>query len=100
MIDKRILHVSTRGESRSHGGSVVADAMVRPRSADFASVFLAVTRRPMTAPEIASETGVRAEVVAEVLRIFGLTGSVARSGDRFTARQVDARESQRRLLAG
>ena len=96
MIDKRTLHVRTRGEGRT----VMGAATVRPRSSDFASVFLAVTRRPMTSVEIAFETGVRAEVVSEVLRIFTLTGSVARSGDRFTARHVDARESERQLLVG
>jgi hypothetical protein len=96
VIDKTTVHVRTCGEGRT----VMAAATVRPRSSDFASVFLAVTRRPMTTHEIVSETAVRAEVVAEVLRIFALTGSVARSGDRFTARQVDARENGRRLLVG
>jgi hypothetical protein len=48
----------------------------------------------MTTAEIATETGVHAEVVAEVLRVFALTGSVARSGDRYAARHFDARESE------
>ena len=74
--------------------------VVQSRSADFASVFLAVTRRPMTAAEIEIETGVHAEVVAEVLRIFALTGSVARAGDRYTARHVDARDTEGQSLAG
>jgi hypothetical protein len=48
----------------------------------------------MTPAEIETETGVHAEVVAEVLRIFALTGRVARSGDRHTARHTDAREME------
>jgi predicted Rossmann fold nucleotide-binding protein DprA/Smf involved in DNA uptake len=71
---------------------------VQSKSADFASVLLAVTRRPMTPAEIETETGVHAEVVAEVLRIFALTGSVARSGDRHIARHTDAREMEHRSL--
>ena len=79
---------------------VVTGEVVQSRSADFASVFLAVTRRPMTAAEIEIETGIHAEVVAEVLRIFALTGSVARSGDRYTARHVDARDTELQSLVG
>jgi hypothetical protein len=52
----------------------------------------------MTPAEIETETGVHAEVVAEVLRIFALTGSVARSGDRHTARHTDALEMEHRSL--
>jgi hypothetical protein len=57
-----------------------------------------VARQPKTRDEIETETGVHPEVVAEVLRIFALTGSVARSGDRYTARQFDTRESEHRAL--
>jgi predicted Rossmann fold nucleotide-binding protein DprA/Smf involved in DNA uptake len=67
----------------------MASAVVQSRSADFASVLQALTRRPMTNDEIETETGVPAEVVAEVLRVLALTGSVARSEDRYTARHID-----------
>jgi hypothetical protein len=72
--------------------------IVQSKSADFDSVFLVVTRRPMMAAEIETETGVHAEVVAEVLRIFALTGSVARRGDRHTPRHTDALEMEHRSL--
>jgi predicted Rossmann fold nucleotide-binding protein DprA/Smf involved in DNA uptake len=77
----------------------VVGGIVQSRSADFASVFLAVTRRPMTTAELVTETGVHAEVLAEVLRIFALTGSVARSGDRYKARHIDPREREHCSLA-
>ena len=48
----------------------------------------------MTNDEIESETGVPAEVVTEVLRVLALTGTVARTEDRYTARHIVAAESE------
>ena len=72
----------------------MASAVVQSRPADFASVIQALTRRPMTNDEIATETGVAAEVVAEVLRVLVITGSVGRSEDRYTARHVVSAETE------
>jgi hypothetical protein len=48
----------------------------------------------MTNDELEKETGVPAEVVAEVLRVLALTGTVARSDDRYTARHIDTQEGE------
>jgi predicted Rossmann fold nucleotide-binding protein DprA/Smf involved in DNA uptake len=71
----------------------VTSAVVQSRSTDFASVLQALARRPMTNDEIETETGVPAEVVTEVLRVLALTGTVARTEDRYTARHIVAAES-------
>lgn len=72
----------------------MTSAVVQSRSTDFASVLQALARRPMTNDEIESETGVPAEVVTEVLRVLALTGTVARTEDRYTARHIVASESE------
>jgi predicted Rossmann fold nucleotide-binding protein DprA/Smf involved in DNA uptake len=72
----------------------VTSAVVQSRSTDFASVLQALARRPMTNDEIETETGVPAEVVTEVLRVLALTGTVARTEDRYTARHIVASESE------
>jgi predicted Rossmann fold nucleotide-binding protein DprA/Smf involved in DNA uptake len=72
----------------------VTSAVVQSRSTDFASVLQALARRPMTNDEIETETGVPAEVVTEVLRVLALTGTVARTEDRYTARHIVTSESE------
>lgn len=72
----------------------MTSAVVQSRSTDFASVLQALARRPMTNDEIETETGVPAEVVTEVLRVLALTGTVARTEDRYTARHIVASESE------
>jgi hypothetical protein len=48
----------------------------------------------MTNAEIETETGVPAEVVTEVLRVLALTGTVARTEHRYTARHIVSSESE------
>ncbi len=72
----------------------MASAVVQSRSADFASILQALTCRPMTNDELEKETGVPADVVVEVLRVLALTGTVARSDDRYSARHIDTQEGE------
>jgi predicted Rossmann fold nucleotide-binding protein DprA/Smf involved in DNA uptake len=67
-------------------------------STDFAAVFLALTGGPMSAAEIEAETGVSPRVVAEVVRIFGLTGEVACARGRYVARISEVWDGEQRLL--
>jgi len=67
-------------------------------STDFAAVFLALTGGPMTAVEIEAETGVSPRVVAEVVRIFELTGDVACARGRYVARKSEVWDGEQRLL--
>jgi predicted Rossmann fold nucleotide-binding protein DprA/Smf involved in DNA uptake len=86
--------MSQSSPSEQSKGNAMASAVVQSRSTDFASVLQALMRRPMTNDEIETETGVPAEVVAEVLRVLALTGTVARSEDRYTARHIDTLEGE------
>ena len=72
----------------------MTSAVGQARSTDFASVLQALARRPMTNAEIETETGVPAEVVTEVLRVLALTGTVARTEHRYTARHIVSSESE------
>ncbi len=69
-------------------------------SSDFAAVFLALSRGPLSPAEIVIKTGVSARVVDEVVRILSLTGAVARAGDRYVARYSDASDGEHGLLVG
>lgn len=43
--------------------------------------------------EIETETGVSHELIKEIVRILALTGDVAPAGDRYSARNREARDA-------
>lgn len=52
----------------------------------------------MTAVEIEAETGVTPRAVAEVVRIFELTGDAACARGRYVARKTEVWDNEPRLL--